>query len=84
MAKQTLKAAQAALVKVDAKAVRARLPKGVEERLVAEMPAHELHALIEAASGMFIDDAGRAAIRLMQLSGRVPTEAQVVEMIGEK
>lgn len=79
MAKQTLKAGE----KVDAKAVCARLPQGLEARLAAENQGH-LIDLIDQALAMYPDDVGRAAIRLMQLSGRVPTEAQTAEMLGEK
>jgi hypothetical protein len=79
MAKQTLKAGE----KVDAKAVCARLPQGMEARLAAELQG-DLIDLIDQALAMYPEDAGRAAIRLMQLSGRVPTEAQVAEILTGK
>ena len=77
MAKQPVKLD----VKVDAKAVCAKLPQGMEARLAAENRG-DLIDLIDQALAMYPEDAGRAAIRLMQLSGRVPTEAQVAEILG--
>jgi hypothetical protein len=63
--------------KLTAKAVQARLPKAVMLKLKAEFPADVLASLSIVAISAAPEDADRAAVRLLQVCGRVPSAADL-------